>query len=441
MTLQGKINVLQKLVLAAFWLLFSLLGFWHFYVIWRTAVDVPILDEWFLFEKDGLILGWSSKFLFAFQNEHRLLITRIFYWLNYQIFDLNFKYQIIFDVFLFAAMVAMSYWLIVRKNGLQGNLAALLGLGVFAANLPYEIHSWAVLSNMAVVMMALLVGTYLLFYSKKSLVLGLACLLFFLAIYSFAGAMSAVVVILFFYVAASILEWRPRRVIQSLVVAAAMALAIGLWFLGYQKNPGHPPYQMPWSAAFWDYFIELTSLGFGYTQPNRWISWLCLFLVVLSLGAALYRSRRFKQDSSAVLFLSVFCLGILAMMASISLGRAGFGVFQAKSSRYSLLPMFLPMLSVAFFSFVPKLRILGSTVIGLVVVFGIWDNFSMEQYYKIRSDRLQGRYCLKKLYFRPETNPAGVCTKITIPVDLKEPLERAGKLGVNFIQPWQDSLR
>lgn len=428
---------IQCLLVWGFWIIFLSFSAFHFYVLYVTVVDIPFMDEWFLFDPHGITSDWSWNFLFKFHNEHRLLVTRLLYYFNYKLFGLNFRYQILFDAVIFAGIVAMIYWLLIRKNGLKNNLAALICLGVFATTLPFEIHSWAILSNMAIVLGGLLGGTYLLFCSRKWSSLFWALALFYLAIFSFPGAIGSVMAIVFCYIIHAAANRGGGNLYRTLLTLVVTGLSIAAWFVGYHKNPGHPPYQMPWTLSFLKYFAELTSLGFGFTTVNPLISWLCLVLVLLAICAAAYRIFRFDQDRPARLFSLVFCLGVLAMMACIALGRSGFGIDQAKSSRYAVIPMFLPVLSIILFSFVPKWRNFGWVSISVLLIFGISNHLNMSEYYLIRSGRLKGKFCLKRLYLYPETNPKGVCPDLYPPVDLTEHLRKAKQLNVHFTQTWR----
>src|SRR6185312_13958866 len=99
----------------------------------------------------------------------------------------------------------------------------------------------------------------------------------------------------------------------------------------------------------------------------------------------------------------VLTVAILAVLASVSVGRAGFGIEVAKESRYFELAMSLVPLSVLNWSFLfPERQYLRAAIIvGLWIVcfLGFRDNWKEFRYYKREAiQRNVGLRCLAAYY-------------------------------------------
>src|SRR5262245_54417055 len=92
--LSSRIGLLWKLC----WAILLLYAAFHLLAVYKAAVDIPYLDEWDIFAKDGIVLGWTKDFILSFSMDHRTVLTKIIYLLNQDLFHLNFRYQILFNV-------------------------------------------------------------------------------------------------------------------------------------------------------------------------------------------------------------------------------------------------------------------------------------------------------------------------------------------------------
>jgi len=71
------------------WVAIIFYSAFHFFLIFKNAINIPFWDEWSLFKENGIKLEWSKDFIFAWHNEHRLVLTKIFYLFNLKLFKPN----------------------------------------------------------------------------------------------------------------------------------------------------------------------------------------------------------------------------------------------------------------------------------------------------------------------------------------------------------------
>jgi len=82
--------------------------------------------------------------------------------------------------------------------------------------------------------------------------------------YSFsAGVICAGVCALFY----GWLAWARRKEARQYVVQAiAIGASLAAWTIGFEKNPGHPPFALPWTWRFWEHLLNEIGVGLGFTR-------------------------------------------------------------------------------------------------------------------------------------------------------------------------------
>jgi hypothetical protein len=129
-------------------------------------------------------------------------------------------------------------------------------------------------------------------------------------------------------------------------------------------------------------------------------------------------------------------LAVLGVLASVSIGRAGFGIVeQAKESRYFELAMALLPLSVFNWTFLLQARrtLMMAAVASLWIIclLAFWDNWREFRYYKREAvERRIGLKCLEAYYKeKGGSNCPTIFPVIPLPTRL---LEEAKALNVSF---------
>ncbi|MFO1518671.1 MAG: hypothetical protein U1F57_03250 [bacterium] len=401
----------------------------HFIVICRMAVDVPFWDEWELF------VGyprWSKDFLLGFQAEHRSLAAKMLLLLNLDFFHLNFRYQVIFNALLYAALVFLIWKTVARKIRPGFFPPALIAMLPFVSTLAVECHMMAFLGGKHLYLITFLLGTYALFFKDSFLYLAVSLALLTFSLYSFAGCILGVSAVCVFYVM-RLTFTRPPLFIQKIsVTTLTLAAAVFFWLQGFRRVPAHPS-SPPWRFSFIRYFGEVVSLGFGFTDVNPFAAFACLALLFFALALALRRTFRERFQDRQYDFLIALSLGVLAMLSLITFGRSGFPLDQAKSSRYAEIAAFLPLLGLALFQRSSKLRVAGSAAVLLLLALGLHDNFGFKPYQIYYDWRMEGKRCVEEMMQHPDKNPKGMCPTV-YPQSITEKLMRAKEMKVHFTQ-------
>lgn len=424
------------LMIERFWIKVCWVGIFayaafHWFRICQTAVNIPYMDEWDIFFGSGK-MEWSTDFLLRSYNEHQLLSSLVLALINLKLFRLNFAYQIIFNTFLYAGLVATVWFMIGTQREKRPSFLPLLALLPFISMLPYENHFFSIQNMIHISLGCLLVGSYLLFLKEGWRYFLAALFLWAVAVFSYAGMVLAVAVAVMVYVVWLMIAGGGRRWLKIAFVAGWLGLILFGWFHHFHKNPAHPAYSMPWSLSFLSYLSEVVSLGFGFTRVNAWTSGSCLGIVFVALLRGCDRLIRFRQPRDAFLF--AMLLSIFTVLALTAFARAGFPVGQAKSSRYSEVSMFLPILSIAIFNIHSWGGRWFAMLTGLLLLFGLSDDFSLKGIEAIRESREKGLACVHGLMKSPEQNPQGLCPDL-YPFPMLNQLNRAKDLGVSFTTP------
>ena len=85
------------------WILLAISAIFCFYQIYQNAVDVLFYDEWLCLAP---LEDFTLANLFSKHNEHRIVFTKLISVLFYRISDLNIRYNILFNYFIYLAMVS-----------------------------------------------------------------------------------------------------------------------------------------------------------------------------------------------------------------------------------------------------------------------------------------------------------------------------------------------
>ncbi|QYM79269.1 hypothetical protein K0B96_01230 [Horticoccus luteus] len=260
--------------------------------------------------------------LFAVQNEHRIVTSRLLYLLlRATTGTLDFVFiGVLGDAFLLGTAVLLLVF--VGKPGQRAPLAALLGLGLFHLE-HYENLFWAgsSIDHFHVVLLA--TGAFVLLTRESRLGLWGALLLGLLGSYTLVHGF------VIWPVGAGLLagQRRWRHLGVWLLVAAT---AVICYFPGFFFNPGHHVETSVHAGSVFIYWLALLgaapALGDAAVAP-----WLGACLV--GAGFWLMRQRRWKDERVAAAVVA-FC--VIAMML-MALGRTGLAGAATLTSRYIIL--------------------------------------------------------------------------------------------------------
>jgi len=415
------------------WLIFTfLIG--QGLLIAFTSVNIPAGDDWELLRSNGLINGFSLNYVFAFHNEHRIVFTKLLDYFFLNTTGLNFKYQIIFNYFIFSAIVLfiMSF----QKKYISDATKGIWILPFFLVSpLIVDNHNWAIQSCFHFCILFGLLSIFLA--TKEELKLSnfwLAGLLALCSMYSLAAGIFIVFIVFCVLGYRTIFAGNITKTefVFRLLALVSIVVGVGIWFIDLPHPEGHPPFTWPYHFEFWYFYANLISLGFGYKTSNFVVAFISLGIVVFILLKSYKKAFSFKNFYISFPFFGA--LAVLAAYASIALTRTGFGIGQAKTSRYGELGMFLvPFIGYLFWDLAkqsPRIQKGFKYFIWFVCLGFLGDYGSYLTYFEVENVRKEALICISGYY--SGLNPTGDCPTI-YPGPLKEMLDNAKKLNLSWV--------
>jgi hypothetical protein len=329
-------------------------------LILKYGVDVPHWDEWEyvkFFEKFShgtLTLGD----LFAQQNEFRQFFPNLIFvglgWLT----RWDKRYELLVS-FALASIVSLNIYRL-EKLTIGGSPARRITIYVLTNLLifsPVQYQNWLLGMQIVYFMPIACVTTCLVIaYSQLSPCVKLLLCMGLATISTFSSANG----ILCWLLVLPLLGWTtsPRQANRKwvmLVWIAAFVANAALYFYGYHKPVGHPSLSesLIHPVKGLSYFLVLLGkalepgeafslLGLSRT-PQKIIAGITgLLLVAFFVVSTFYLRREMKRNRRAAAWLMLGTYSI-ATAVLITVGRAGFGVEQAFSSRYTTFTLYLPI--------------------------------------------------------------------------------------------------
>lgn len=410
----------------------------HAYVIYKHAVNVPYWDEWSMFAGDShpasIDLGW----LHAQHNEHRVATTKIFVWLQFNLNGWNYVANLLIDFAIFGVLLAYLVRF-VRKTAPLLPFWVVFSFMIFLLSpINWFSHFSAMQAAFHFHLLFFFIACTCLFDERQRFrELLIACIAAVLCIYSSAGGFVTSIVLLGafslfkgmrIYQAAG--KRIRRELLQMILVLGIVGAALATWTIGYTKPFYHPALIYPATVQFWVFFANLVSLGFGFLGVSSMLGALCLLIVLIPVGGEIWKRRHNLASVQWTAYVVV--LAMLANLASISAGRAGFGVAVAKSGRYVELVAPFVLLSVCHWAIFLRDQKALRTGVLIALWFFCFAGFARKWDFGIykapSAARLEGLRCVES-YYRGAGD--GLCPTIC-PSPIAEQLEQAKRLNASF---------
>lgn len=300
---------------------------------------VPFWDMWegYIAFNTHLSQGNTSAW-FAQHNEHRIILSRLLFWLDMHLFNGSTHFLILCN-FLLAALAAGTFIAIARA-GLPDKEARPLRFCIYAAIITlcfswvqHENFNWGFQSQFFAAQSLPLLALFLLWKSQQSKWLfSFACLIGVASAGTMANGVLALPCLLLL---ATILQLSVSRIVT---LALLTALTLFAYFHGYHAIPGHGSLSMELRsqpANLLRYvLLYLGSPVFHLGGGPRLAMYAGLLICLSSQGFALLAAKEWRQRPLAL------CLAIyLGYIGATALGTAGgrlnLGLEQALSSRYT----------------------------------------------------------------------------------------------------------
>jgi hypothetical protein len=223
-----------------------------------------------------------------------------------------------------------------------------------------------------------------------------------------------------------------RRYFQVICVLGVLGTTTLLWLVDYRKPLHHPVLALPHEWQFWALFLHLLAFGFGIDRVSITLGAFYLCVVLTPMVALIVIHGRNLPIGLWRNF--TLTLAVLAVLASVAVGRAGFGIEQAKASRYFEFAMSLLPLSVLnwtlFLQRSKSLRVAAVTSLWIICLLAFRDNWRHFRYYKREAvHRKVGLDCLAAYYEGKGDSNCPTIFPVPLPVHL---LEEAKALNVSF---------
>ena len=423
------------------WLICVALFCVHFYLISRYAVDVPYQDEWGSFEADQLPSGLSVRTLSVQNNEHRIATTRLLIWLLYHVNGWNLAIHQDINFVLYGLTLLLLAWLLM-SDGSQHTGFVVLSFTIFLLSPINRVnHFWGYQSQLHFWLLFLVLACYFLFREAENwfdLVVG--ALAAILCMYSMAGGVVASLVLIVMFTLFKINGIRAKRsaspylssFLPAIFILAVLGTASLFWLSDYGRPSYHPALVLPYKWRFWKHFLNIVAFGFGIDQVSTKIGVFYLILVLLPiLGLVCHYGRNLPISSWRRITLT---LAVLAVLASVSAGRAGMGTEHSKESRYFELAMPLLPLSIVnwtvFLQDKKRWRTAALVILWIICCLAFGDNWRQFRFYKREAVKRQmGIACLQAYYEGRGDSNCPTLYPVPLPTRL---LEQAKNLNVSF---------
>ena len=346
-------------------------------VIWQYALNIPLQDDFdaglefidkYAFQPHTFFE--KLKLIFSQHNEHRIVLDRLAFITDYNLTgQLNFRQLMFFGNLavpcLFAVLLAMSFR---NEQGVR-RWFFWLPLAFLLFQLVYwELTIWGMASIQNLYVLAFVCASLAALYHdpSRSIWFGVALLMAVAATYTSSNGL-----LVFF--AGAIGLTITKRYRQLAIWSGVGLLVIGLYLWGYTRPGHHPPLLGTLLSApdqFTDYLFtlmgnSLSATPAGAARAGKWL----LSALVGALAYTLYKRR-------LISLLPVWSLVGFLMATSllITTGRAGFGVGQALSSRYTILSVvMLCSLYILLVELVSSARLkVGVALVGLLASAGLY---------------------------------------------------------------------
>lgn len=426
----STVGTVQQAAVRLSWLVVIILFIYRLCLVSRYSVDVPYEDEWEFFPVSALSQDLSWQWLFRFHVEHRIVLTKLLAWLNLKLFGLDFVLQNFINMFEFGC-------LLVVLAGFKNRVAGRAGFKLFPffmifllSSIAYENQLWAFQSQYHLVLLFSLVALYHAYDLRVTCFSALMfslCML--LAMYSFsAGVVFAVTSLLCIsiFIVTGIAKGRVKflpGVRFLLVISTILITGLLFWGNGYVTPAWSPQKLSPTDVRFWDFYLNMISFGFGFSDMHILPGLACLFLILFPLGLLLYRQETRWQPSTWQVLTAI--TSILAALAAISIGRGGFGLKLSRHAEVAF--MLIPYAALAWWLAIRGrgMRIAILFLLWFFCFAGYFKNWSTQKYAEFKQINLLTLECVEAYY---GGSGDGACQGRTTSLDL----DRAKEMGAKF---------
>lgn len=328
-------------ILSGFFILSTLVGT----LINYTAI--PQADMWSNFELIYEFEKQNYAYLFTQHNEHRILLPRLIYLLDYYLFNDGYYLLYFLNIFLFFIITLLlnKYFLETPTKKKFDSSLTIFSIGMLFFWGQKSNFVWAYQSQF---LLAYIIPMIAIHYSSKIHMnygyLFLSIFIAFLGIITMANGLFTLPVIFIFLLL-------NKYFFESLIVLLLSLLSFVLYFYNYFSIENHSNY-LSLINNFHSVLIFYFTLCGNYTsfiagKGTVGIFTAVLFGFFLNLGLIYLVINNFKSLKKEYLFYII--LFLIISLLSIAVGRVDFGLKSAINSRYITPSIILLCISIFYF--------------------------------------------------------------------------------------------
>ena len=424
------------------WILYGVVFLIHLGYVLRFTVNMPTLDEWFFVDQWANGVHFSKDFILAQHNDSRAIPTHVLAWLSYYLTGWSVYPDMLLN-FTLLACLAFAFFKINQHLKVISSGLLILFMSFTLSPLSSQIHYYRVCSMWRFFELFSVLAAYLLF--KKSArplrdqALGTICMM--LALYSFIDGLASSLILLIFKSAEVIIR-RAQTPQESQakkwwwMMAIIYLASLAYFFVGF--NFSDHERMFPWELAYWEYFINLVSMGFsGAEEVSNLIGLIDVILVVTPL---LYFLKKKQFQSEHAWVLTAIALSMFAAMGLISIGRGTEGPEFAKIYRYAEVGMLLIPVAAMSWAWIlrdhPIWKKRAVWALYAYIFVGFVNDWDFYVYQHLYNKIYRGAACVKEYY---RSGGDGFCREVE-PRPVKDRLEVAKKLNLSFYRDIAEQL-
>jgi hypothetical protein len=388
----------------------------------KFGINIPYWDQWSLVDLyEKTFIGKSSfSDFFSLNNEHRVLFPKLIFVTLAYLSNWNIKVELYFNLALslimFIALYRISCLCHNHRNFIFYASNLLVCVFIFSIG-QYENWLWGFqiawfLVNTCIILVILCLTSAQEDLSIMRLILMILCCLI-ASFSSLHGLLSWIVVVPITLLRRSQLK---QRLFNTGLLFLGFLLSTIFYFANYQKSGSHPDiffFRKNLMTTI-EYFFNI--IGSPIVRFSSAVglspSVIGIFIVLLFLIFNCYCVKQYLQNSPIYQFLPWISLGWFSILfaGATAIGRSGFGVEQALSSRYVSVSVLLVIACINLWSLIVlnqqqrnfwQYRLLTTAfilgVLSTIYLYGLSSDFRMAK--ESSAARLTGKTCLELISY------------------------------------------
>lgn len=362
----------------------------------------PVMDEMSNFEPNMLGRELSAHYLFGFQNEHGILLTRLLTWGLYRAVDGNPVVHTAcnYAIFLGACLLLRSLLKQLKAPGSD--------ILMMSAALPiaWEVHGWPFQTHFYATFATFLGALWAL--SRRDGWAHLAGPLAIIGCLSFSAGVAFACAL--FGVAITLATWQPARRGVYWGVAGACAAGVGLFCaLSHAHVASNPATAAPWNPQFWRFASVHLGGALGWRDDAaRDVGAVLLAAGLVTL--ALFARRAVQTREVSQLVVTGLMAGILGSLALTALGRAGLEHGTFVHNRYTTYTLFFALTLWAMQAVLWRGKSLYLAALAVVFLAQMVPRYNFKSPYRAAYEHnLEAQRCARAYYLGENT---GDCSEL-----------------------------